>query len=171
MIVIFLQCSFKLCMLTELWTLIYTVQRHSSTRSYISCPGRATTPRSVQISRQTVIWNQLYMWPFLFCNFFIDELFQASGKIGDLISALDRFEPRSSYLYYHMAQIFSRIVSWYINFDKYNYIWFCNITMHRVLYQYVSRWSQRPLIVKPILDSVLALSLYKVTSILLQSVF
>lgn len=111
------------------------------------------------------------MWPFLFCNFFIDLLFQASGKIGDLISALDRFEPRSSYLYYHMAQIFSRIVSWYINFDKYNYIWFCNITMHRVLYQYVSRWSQRPLIVKPILDSVLALSLYKVTSIILQSVF
>lgn len=34
---------------------------------------------------------------------------EASGKIGDLISALDRFEPRSSYLYYHMAQIFSRI--------------------------------------------------------------
>ncbi|XP_048728803.1 tetratricopeptide repeat protein 21B-like isoform X2 [Ostrea edulis] len=34
---------------------------------------------------------------------------EASNKIGDLISALDRFEPRSSFLYYHMAQIFCRM--------------------------------------------------------------
>ncbi|KAK3106370.1 hypothetical protein FSP39_018677 [Pinctada imbricata] len=33
----------------------------------------------------------------------------ASGKIGDLISALDRFEPQSSYLYFSMAQAFSRM--------------------------------------------------------------
>ncbi|XP_078334495.1 tetratricopeptide repeat protein 21B-like isoform X4 [Crassostrea virginica] len=34
---------------------------------------------------------------------------EASNKIGDLISALDRFEPRSAFLYYHMAQIFCRM--------------------------------------------------------------
>lgn len=75
MIVIFLQCSFKLCMLTELWTLIYTVQRHSSTRSYISCPGRATTPRSVQNSRQnssetSYTCGHFYFATFLLINYF-----------------------------------------------------------------------------------------------------
>ncbi|XP_061174848.1 tetratricopeptide repeat protein 21B-like isoform X2 [Saccostrea echinata] len=34
---------------------------------------------------------------------------EASNKIGDVISALDRFEPRSAFLYYHMAQIFCRM--------------------------------------------------------------
>lgn len=37
--------------------------------------------------------------------------FQASTKIGDLITTLDRFEPRSAVLYYTMAQGFCRIVS------------------------------------------------------------
>lgn len=32
--------------------------------------------------------------------------------MGDLITTLDRFEPRSASLYYTMAQGFCRIVSW-----------------------------------------------------------
>lgn len=34
---------------------------------------------------------------------------EVSAKIGDLITTMDRFEPRSGHLYCHMAQVFSRL--------------------------------------------------------------
>lgn len=39
-------------------------------------------------------------------------ILKAAGKMGDLITTLDRFEPGSAALYYMMAQGFCRIVSW-----------------------------------------------------------
>ena len=41
----------------------------------------------------------------------MNPLMQVSGKIGDLITTLDRFEARGGHLYSHFAQTFSRLVS------------------------------------------------------------
>lgn len=45
------------------------------------------------------------------CNIFCHVITQISSRIGDLLTALDRYEPKSGSLYCHMGQVFSRLVS------------------------------------------------------------
>lgn len=35
---------------------------------------------------------------------------QAGSKLGDIITTMDRFEPKNAFLYYSMAQVFCRMV-------------------------------------------------------------
>ena len=85
---------------------------------------------------EMLIWGKHYktvLWVF---HVLLENLvMQVSSKIGDLITTLDRFEPRSGHLYSRFAQTFSRLVSGiYINHvpDTWDTIFLLLNTLHTI---------------------------------------